>query len=509
MDRLRQGLQLPAYWRKPHGKDEGALSCNNFASWYERSYSSDGRAEALVNRESIFICYRRDDSADASARIFERLKTEFGVEAVFIDVHKIPVGQDFAKHIRLVLAQCRVFLTVIGPRWLAFETPSEGRRLDDQLDHVRLEIETALEGGTQVIPILLHNTEMPRERDLPTSLRPLSGMQAARIRRDPDFHRDMDTLIRALREGALSGSVSVPTTEEQKSAAEIWSRLKASNNIEELRRFAENYVGTEQGLEARTRIAQLEEFGPVWQLLQKIRNETSPAFARRLLAEADPQVERFSTKWRGVELTDRLVGERSFAHAHVQALAESEEIEATKRLREQERRLHEREANEQREAVIQRFTAEQREKWNVLSVVKALDQAEAELAHRENKVHAARDAVGETPEYNFGMGCGGAVGVAGTGIIALFVLQIAERIYGPIPSLVSIPVLALIFWPLMALILYPIQWLVYGLRKNQLEKAQRALDTALRQHSTARAAAEDAWKPYQQAVEEFRSSLES
>jgi hypothetical protein len=44
---------------------------------------------------SIFISYRRDDSADVAGRIYDRLVDSFGEDLVFKDVDNIPFGMDF------------------------------------------------------------------------------------------------------------------------------------------------------------------------------------------------------------------------------------------------------------------------------------------------------------------------------------------------------------------------------------------------------------------------------
>ena len=43
----------------------------------------------------ILISYRREDSADVTGRIYDRLIQKFGQEEVFMDVVAIPLGVDF------------------------------------------------------------------------------------------------------------------------------------------------------------------------------------------------------------------------------------------------------------------------------------------------------------------------------------------------------------------------------------------------------------------------------
>jgi hypothetical protein len=43
-------------------------------------------SEIQASPDSIFICYRRDDSADVTGRIYDRLVDHFTPEHVFMDV---------------------------------------------------------------------------------------------------------------------------------------------------------------------------------------------------------------------------------------------------------------------------------------------------------------------------------------------------------------------------------------------------------------------------------------
>jgi TIR domain len=152
-----------------------------------------------LDRSDIFIGYRRDDTGDTVGRIYDKLCDKFGKEHVFKDVDKTPVGKNFGAHILGVLPSCRVFLAIIGKQWLEVRTPEGGRRIDDPQDWVRIELETALNmPGLQVVPVLVNDAIIPGEKELPESLRALSGLNAAKVRRDPDFHVDMERLITAI-----------------------------------------------------------------------------------------------------------------------------------------------------------------------------------------------------------------------------------------------------------------------------------------------------------------------
>ncbi|MGH6622879.1 MAG: toll/interleukin-1 receptor domain-containing protein, partial [Burkholderiaceae bacterium] len=154
-------------------------------------------APARAATDSIFISYRRQDSADVTGRIYDRLIQRFNRQQIFKDVDSIPLGVDFRSHLGNVVGRCDLLLAVIGPQWLAVVGPN-GRRLDDPSDFVRIEIEAALARNIPVIPVLVGGAELPAERELPASLAALTYRNGMAVRPDPDFHRDMDRLITGL-----------------------------------------------------------------------------------------------------------------------------------------------------------------------------------------------------------------------------------------------------------------------------------------------------------------------
>jgi penicillin-binding protein 1A len=171
-------------------------------------------------REAIFIGYRRDDTADVAGRIYDSLARRFGRNRVFKDVDSLHPGADFAEHIQQILPRCRVMLVLIGPNWLDSRDPEGRRRLDDQKDFVRTEIETGLAArGLYVVPVLVNGARMPLEEHLPESLRPLVRLHAATVRRDPDFHDDVSRLAGTLRRGKLSASYGAPIGERASKGA--------------------------------------------------------------------------------------------------------------------------------------------------------------------------------------------------------------------------------------------------------------------------------------------------
>jgi len=146
----------------------------------------------------IFLSYRRADSADVTGRIYDRLAEYFGEAAIFKDVDSIPPGIDFKEHLEKAVGKCKIFLVVIGDKWLEVSDSLNTNRLQDPRDFVRIEAEAALKRNILIIPLLVRGASMPEEEQLPPSLRKLVYRNAISIRPDPDFHRDMDRLIAAI-----------------------------------------------------------------------------------------------------------------------------------------------------------------------------------------------------------------------------------------------------------------------------------------------------------------------
>ena len=146
---------------------------------------------------TIFISYRREDSAGQSGRIFDRLVQQFGKSHVYRDIDTITAGEDFVEAVREKINQSDILLALIGPKWLT-AADEEGRwRLADENDLVRIEIATALERNMRVIPVLLQGAAIPKVKDLPGELARLAQRNAVEIR-DTNFDLDTEQLIAKL-----------------------------------------------------------------------------------------------------------------------------------------------------------------------------------------------------------------------------------------------------------------------------------------------------------------------
>ena len=148
-------------------------------------------------KETIFISYRRQDTAAYAGRIYDRLAAKYGENNVFMDIDRIEPGQDFVDAINHSVAEAGVLLVLIGREWIKMTDKSGVSRLNNPEDFVRLEILAGLEQKTVIIPVLLADAEMPSAQALPPQLQPFTRRNAIEIS-DSRFHSDVDRLIEAI-----------------------------------------------------------------------------------------------------------------------------------------------------------------------------------------------------------------------------------------------------------------------------------------------------------------------
>lgn len=153
----------------------------------------------------IFISYRRADlgrHADIFVgRIADRLIANFGESNVFLDIQTIPVGREFDEFIFEQIAQADALLAIIGPDWL---TELKARE-EEKEDFVKAEIQSALDRGVHLIPVLIGGAIMPDANQLPESLKQLSRKNAFAVDSGRDFHPHLTDLIDRLE------SLTIPT----------------------------------------------------------------------------------------------------------------------------------------------------------------------------------------------------------------------------------------------------------------------------------------------------------
>jgi TIR domain len=153
--------------------------------------------------KKIFISYRRSEAQMVAGRLRESLAQRLGEKAIFRDKDSIRAGEDWTKAVEAALVTDEiVVLALNGPGWSTTCDEAGIRRLDDQTDWNRVELERALRRGARIIPLLIDETRMPKGSELPESLRQITNLSALRLR-DDDWNSDIKRLSQAI--GSLRG----------------------------------------------------------------------------------------------------------------------------------------------------------------------------------------------------------------------------------------------------------------------------------------------------------------
>jgi hypothetical protein len=142
----------------------------------------------------IFLSYRREDATPHARALQLQLNQRIPNAPVFMDLDSIEAGLDFAEVIAGALDSCVVLVALIGRQWATL-ADEEGRpRLDDTDDLVRFEVQTALERGVRVIPVLVDGAKPLRQQQLPSEIRKLARLNAHRLSNE-HYQYDTDQLL--------------------------------------------------------------------------------------------------------------------------------------------------------------------------------------------------------------------------------------------------------------------------------------------------------------------------
>jgi hypothetical protein len=151
--------------------------------------------------QGVFLSYRREDAAPYALLLRSKLRERFPDAQVFMDLDSIELGVPFAKVIRDAVESSAVLVALIGRQWLTLADEEGHRRLDSPDDFVRFEVQTALERGVRVIPVLVDDAKALRQQELPSGLQELAGLNALDLsysRYDYDAGRLLDLIQRVL-----------------------------------------------------------------------------------------------------------------------------------------------------------------------------------------------------------------------------------------------------------------------------------------------------------------------
>lgn len=140
----------------------------------------------MPGHETVFISYRREDSAVQAEQLRHSLATMLHQETVFFDQAMRP-GTDFPNEIAAAIGRAKAVLVVIGPGWL--DAMKARASKPDRTDWVLEEVQAALErrDGNEkflVIPMLLPGATLPAENEpsLPPALKALWRVNAQHLK---------------------------------------------------------------------------------------------------------------------------------------------------------------------------------------------------------------------------------------------------------------------------------------------------------------------------------------
>ena len=165
----------------------------------------------------IFISYRREDTSSEAGRVHSTLLREFGSDVVFMDTSSIEPGSRWPRRLEDALRSSRVILVVIGPNWLKSSNEWGERRIDQGDDWVRREIESAIEDGKDIVPILVGGAQLPPSDKLPGALGLITRRQAVEIR-DAYWDHDIQLVTQRLKSETDSPDTDVPEADSQSSS---------------------------------------------------------------------------------------------------------------------------------------------------------------------------------------------------------------------------------------------------------------------------------------------------
>lgn len=175
----------------------------------------------------IFISYRRQDAAHAG-RLADALSYRYGKEHIVFDVDTIAPGKDFEAALHRAVTDSQMMVVVIGPNWVNVTDAEGHRRLDDPRDFIRQEIRIALKLQKLLLPVLVGNSWMPRESELPEEIAPLARRNAMHLM-DDHYGDSLDRLYSQL--DRLLPRLEQPRTGAPATSPSFFDRVRMASEI--------------------------------------------------------------------------------------------------------------------------------------------------------------------------------------------------------------------------------------------------------------------------------------
>jgi len=147
--------------------------------------------------KKVFISYRREDTAAAAGRVYDRLARVLAKPNVFFDVSTIAGGEDFVQRIASEIANSDAALVFIGDKWLEQSAPGGRARIFEPDDYVRAELRATLSRPVLVVPVLVGGAHMPKAEQLPGDVRAITTKNALPLRHE-SFDDDTENIVAAV-----------------------------------------------------------------------------------------------------------------------------------------------------------------------------------------------------------------------------------------------------------------------------------------------------------------------
>jgi hypothetical protein len=173
---------------------------------------------------TVFISYRRDNTAGEARALSNDLISRLGENSVFMDVDSIALGRDFRSVLQETTASCDLMLVLIGKNWADAKDESGRTRLENPEDYVRLEIEAALKRNIPVTPVLVQGAQMPGPEQLPIEIRDLGYRNGFEISNNR-WGSDVREMMRRL--GLEKGRPPFPTPQSSSKRWRVWVPILA------------------------------------------------------------------------------------------------------------------------------------------------------------------------------------------------------------------------------------------------------------------------------------------
>ena len=168
---------------------------------------------------TIFISYRRENTAGEARALFNDLIARLGENSVFMDVDNIALGRDFRSALQETTASCDLMLVLIGRNWADAKDEGGRTRLENPADYVRLEIEAALRRNIAVTPVLVQGAHIPAPEDLPAEIRDFAYRNGFELSHNR-WESDVGEMVRRLDlDGPEGGRQVKPVALEQSARA--------------------------------------------------------------------------------------------------------------------------------------------------------------------------------------------------------------------------------------------------------------------------------------------------